>query len=565
MKNFRFAPYRNVVGKFLFPFILSGASATPLGSNDGKASVDAGKGCALLEQCEPKENSPEIWGDLGSSYYATGSHMAPNGVPFRPVFSSDLNLNLGLLSRKRLYLFTEDTFWAQRASAAVTNSHQGSFDFSKREVDLHVGLAWNVFNRFELRSSYYALNNLNRGTSEVKSSGFKDGSQVEGRYYFGPADIFDVGRLSFVSLGYYPTKTLVGGNGEAFEPGLFTRTYVTWDVPLLRSYLFADGQVTGQKGATPRLLTLNAGVATRPMGLAHNLEFRVGDEVTDDVRDGATRNLVYFAFRIDFQADPRKCGSPDLKNAAASYWPEVWGELGSQYYFTGSRVAPNGVPFRPVFSSDLNLNIGLLSKKKLYLFTEDTFWAQRASAGVTNSHQGSFDFSKREVDLHVGLAARVFYRFEVRASYYALTNLNRGDSNAIASGGKDGTQVETRYYLPGASDFDVDKLGFISLGYYPTKTLVGGNGTSFEPGVFARAYLTRDIPCLRSFIYGDGQFTAERGATPRLLTFDAGIATRPFPRLGSLEFRLGDQVTRDVKAADTRNLVYLGARVLFGN
>ena len=215
--------------------------------------------------------------------------------------------------------------------------------------------------------------------------------------------------------------------------------------------------------------------------------------------------------------------------------------------------------------SDLNLNIGLLSRKKLYFFTEDTFWAQRASAGITNSHQGSFDFSKRQVDLHVGLAAHVFYRFEVRASYYALTNLNRGTSNAVGSGGKDGTQIETRYYLPSERDYDVDRLSFISLGYYPTKTLVGGDGSSFQPGAFARAYLTRDIPCLRSFIYGDAQFTGENIVTPRLLKLDAGVGTRPFTRMQNLEFRLGDEVTRDVRAADTRNLVYFSARVLFGD
>ena len=185
LRPYRFSSIFLATASLLW-FLTGHARAGSEFSSGGRAATDP-KACPLLEQCKPEE-WPEVWGDFGSSYYATGSHMAPNGVPFRPVFFSELNLNIGLLSRKRLYLFTEDTFWAQRASAAVTNSHQGSFDFSKREVDLHVGFAWNVFDRFELRASYYALNNLNRGTSEIRGTGLKDGTQVEGRYYFGPAD-----------------------------------------------------------------------------------------------------------------------------------------------------------------------------------------------------------------------------------------------------------------------------------------------------------------------------------------------------------------------------------------
>jgi hypothetical protein len=108
---------------------------------------------------------------------------------------------------------------------------------------------------------------------------------------------------------------------------------------------------------------------------------------------------------------------------------------------------------------------------------------------------------------------------------------------------------------------DVSRLSFISVGYYLTKSLVGGDGAEFHPGLFARGYATYDIPIVRSYVYGDVQFIAVRYAKPKLLELDAGFATRPFSQLENLEFRVGNDVTVDVESNTTRDLVYGAVRI----
>jgi len=70
-----------------------------------------------------------------------------------------------------------------------------------------------------------------------------------------------------------------------------------------------------------------------------------------------------------------------------------------------------------------------------------------------------------------------------------------------------------------------------------------------------------DIPIVRSYVYDDVQFTAERYAKPKLLEFDPGFATRPFSQLENLEFRVGNDVTVDVESNTTRDLVYGAVRI----
>lgn len=260
--------------------------------------------------CEPPTRSDhhdgraEVWGVAGLAVYAFGTRVAPNGVPFNPLFALDLQLNVGLLPKKKLYIFVDNGFWAQRATAGVTNQNQGALDFSKREDDVDFGLAWNLFNSLELRAWAYGLNNLNRGWSATKPSGFSDGAVVEARYYFRTADIYDLGRLNFVGLGYYPTTNsqLVGGSGQDFHPGLSARAYLTTDLPLgwFPSYAYADAKVTSEQSMTPRLFEADVGLALRPFTGFKNLEFRLGDDVTRDLRVNTTRNLVYSAVRIEY-------------------------------------------------------------------------------------------------------------------------------------------------------------------------------------------------------------------------------------------------------------------------
>src|ERR1700704_4110153 len=258
---------------------------------------------------------------------------------------------------------------------------------------------------------------------------------------------------------------------------------------------------------------------------------------------------------------PTQQCDPSIARGRAVGWPQVWGYLDMAGVFVGERMAPNGVPFQPLFVTSLNLNIGLMPNKKLYIFTETRFWMQEPGLGITNPHQGNFDFSKREFDFNVGLAWNYWDRFELRTSAYSAGNLNRGVSLTSPSGFKDGVLLENRYYFGSANVYDVSRLSFISVGYYPTKSLVGGDGAEFHPGLFARGYATYDIPWIRSYVYGVLQFTAERYATPRLLEIDAGFATRPFNRFENLEFRIGDNVMLDVKANTTRNLNYVAVRI----
>ena len=94
-------------------------------------------------------------------------------------------------------------------------------------------LAWNYYGNWEARAFGYSYNNLNRGTSQVAPERFNDGVGLENRYYLGPAyaalgtQEFDQARANFVSLGYYPTKDMVDGDGVQFKPGPFARAYLT--------------------------------------------------------------------------------------------------------------------------------------------------------------------------------------------------------------------------------------------------------------------------------------------------------------------------------------------------
>jgi hypothetical protein len=244
---------------------------------------------------------PEIWGALGARFFFHGERMAPNGHAYDPLFTVDMDFNLGLLPDQRLYLFGFSNFWAQRAGAGVTNPSQGILDFSRREWDFTAGAAWNVAGPVELRAFGYALNTLNRGVWFTKPAGYADGVGVEGRWYLPTPDRYDVGKRGFLAAGYLPSKTLVDANGDAFAPGLFLRAYLTYDLPAVRSYLFADGAVISDDRVNVRLLLLDAGLASRPFYALPGLEFRLGVADTYDPRwERYNRVLGYGAIRVLF-------------------------------------------------------------------------------------------------------------------------------------------------------------------------------------------------------------------------------------------------------------------------
>ncbi len=511
---------------------------------------------------------PEVWGNFGLKGYFDGERVAPNGVEFDPLFKVDFDLNVGLLPRKELYLFVQGEFWAQRAGAGITNDNLGDYDFSKREFDIDLGLAWTVVDHFELRASFDAFNNLNRGTTRTTPTGSQEGAEVEARYYFQSANIYDLGRLSFIGVGYYPTQNFIGGDGFEFRAGLFAQAYATYTIPALRSYLYGNVRLIGRRAEALELITVDAGLATRPFGRLQNLEFRVGDEFTADVEEDNTHNLIYAAIRAYFGPPGTESNRVADRLQGAVGPPEVWGDFGQTAYAAGDRMGPNGVAFNPIFMTDLDLNIGFLSRKRVYLFLESEFWVQRASAGVRGEPENR-DLNQREYDIVAGLAWNVFNRFELRVSAYALNNLNRGGSQSKAvsetlpSGYQDGLQVEGRYNFRSENDYDVGRLSYIGLGYYTSQTLIGGDGEGFHPSFYAHAYGSYYIPSLRTYIYGDGQLIGEKQESLRLVVIDAGLAVRPLRRFENLEFRLGNEVTADLDAETTRDLFYGGVRINF--
>jgi len=511
--------------------------------------------------CPPSAPSgPQAWGVIGIEGYATGLRPAPNGESYDPLLSLSSHINFGLLPNKRLYLFLDNDFWVQRTATR-------SSGVSQREFDAEYGIAWNYWDSMELRVFGYALNNINRGTSLVSPEGFKDGIGLENRYYFHYADIYDVGRLGYVAVGYYPSQALVGLNGESFKPAFFGRGYLTESLPTpFASYVYGGIGLTGENAAGLRLFSGDFGVAVRPVANMQNLEFRIGDTVAHDLEANETRNYVYGAARMLFDAGSSSGRATDAAVSPAFSWPEAWGHVGLPVYAGSSHMAPNGVAFTPVFGITSDLNLGLLPRKQLYLFWDGDFWAQHSGTGITNANQGSFDFSKREIDSNLGLAWNYFDALELRASVYALNNLNRGVSNVAPAGGKQGIVLENRYYFASPDPYDLGRSSFIGLGYIPTENLVAVNGASFRPGPFARAYLARDlpIPWFRSYLYAGMQVTAEHSAEPRLFESDVGVAVRPIARWQNLEFRIGDDLSQDIAAAATRNLVYGAVRLNFG-
>jgi hypothetical protein len=507
----------------------------------------------------PLPAGPSLWGVVGLGGYVTGLREAPNGLSYDPLLSLSSDINFGLLPNKRLYLFLSNDFWVQRDAS-------GGLGASQREFDADYGIAWNYWDSLEFRVFGYALNNLNRGTSLSTPSGYKDGVGIENRYYFPTADIYDVGRLGYVGLGYYPSKAMVGNNGQSFTPGLFVHGYLTQSLPTrFASYLYAEVGVVAENAADPRLFNGDFGVAVRPVADLQNLELRIGDRVSDDLKAELTRNYVYGSVRLGFEPGGSSGADGEALSSANFSWPRAWGEIGLPAYVASSRMAPNGVPFAPIFGITSDLNLGLLPHKELYLFWDGVFWQQHSGPGITNANQGGFDFSKREIDSNLGLAWNYFDSLELRGSAYALSNLNRGVSLGAPEGGKQGIMLENRYYLPGFDPYDIGRASFVGLGYIPTEDLVGGNGASFRPGPLVRTYLTRDlpIPWFRSYLYAGIEVIAEHTALPRLFDTDVGWAVRPLAGWQSLEFRVGDDVSQDIVAATTRNLIYGAIRLNF--
>jgi hypothetical protein len=247
-----------------------------------------------------------VWGIVGLRGFPYGQTMASNGNEYHQLFSLDLNFNIWLWRAQRLYAYSDSRFWGQKAAPGITNPSQGAFDFSKREFDFIGGAAWNYYGSWELRAFAYSTNNLNRGNSLTSPQGFNDGVGVENRYYLNPtyADLgtpsFDKARASFLSIGYYPTKSMVDGRGIEFKPGAFARAYLIWELYGPKCYLFSDDTLISDKSFQPTLFTTDSGIAYRPFDRLPRMEFRLGTEDSFDLLNSDAETSAYVSLRYIF-------------------------------------------------------------------------------------------------------------------------------------------------------------------------------------------------------------------------------------------------------------------------
>jgi hypothetical protein len=268
-----------------------------------------------------------------------------------------------------------------------------------------------------------------------------------------------------------------------------------------------------------------------------------------------------------FEAPPATPDGAGLVKALP--WQTAWGLVSLHVIPAGPRVAPNGKEYHPNFSLDLNFNWWVWRSHRVYVFSDLRFWGERSEFGVTNGRDGALGTSKREFDLSGGVAWNYAGAWEARVFGYSYNNLNRGDSLVTPAGFNDGFALENRYYLSpeyarlGQTGFDVARATFLSVGFYPSKEMVGNDGRLFNPGLFLRAYLIRDLWDWPVYVFGDATYLSERSLQPRLLLFDVGFAARPFRSCYQLEFRLGVENTADVQVGDIKSLWYASIRYIF--
>jgi hypothetical protein len=265
-------------------------------------------GAASADEVVPAHALPwqTVWGLGELRVIPDGSRVAPNGEEYHPNFTLDLDFNCWLWRSQGLYLFADIGLWGEKGEDGVTNGRDGWLGTSKREFDLTGGAAWNYLGPWEARAFGYTENNLNRGNSLVTPAGFCDGFGLENRYYLSPEYAklgqtgFDVAKATFLSVGYLPSKTLEGNDGQSFNPGMTLRAYLTYDLWDWPCYAFGDATYISERSFEPKLLLFDVGFALRPFSCCRQVEFRLGTENTADFQVGNVKNLWYVSVRYVF-------------------------------------------------------------------------------------------------------------------------------------------------------------------------------------------------------------------------------------------------------------------------
>jgi hypothetical protein len=268
-------------------------------TSPGRMGVPPGEGDILINSADGTVSPvlPWVWGGIGARAIPTGQKMAPNGVMFDPLFSLDLELNIALCQNREVYIFSATRFWGQKPATGITNNKQGIFDFSKREFDLTVGLAWNYWRTLEARVFAYSYNNLNRGNSLARPYGYNDGVAFENRWYYLEGD--------FLGVGYAPTKELIGNNGQKFQPSWFFTHSIWHPLPAFwieTQQLYWNTSLIGQAsdGGGAKMWYHDLGYACIPFHCLPRLEFRTGTEIWMDLGIGKTLANLYIALDVPF-------------------------------------------------------------------------------------------------------------------------------------------------------------------------------------------------------------------------------------------------------------------------
>ncbi len=299
-----------------------------------------------------------------------------------------------------------------------------------------------------------------------------------------------------------------------------------------------------------------------PLSAQEPAVWAVAPAVSPDGQPGAVSDWVPVS-------PPGPAPAAEVGKAEAVPWQTAWGLVGLQVIPAGPKVAPNGEEYHPNFCMELDLNFWVWRSQGLYIFGDLSLWGENGEYGVTNGRDGWLGTSKREFDLAGGVAWNYCGSWEARAFGYTDNNLNRGTNLVAPIGFTDGFGLENRYYLSpeyaklGQTGFDVAKATFLSVGYYPSKVMVGNDGKTFAPGLMLRAYLTYDLGDWPCYLFGDATYIGERSFQPKLLLFDVGLAARPFRACHQLEFRLGVESTADFQVHDVENLWYASVRYVF--
>ena len=267
----------------------------------------AGVACEPLPEIVAEEKRYQaVWGEVDAKVFPDAGRVAPNGVSYSPLFSLDLDFNIWLCRSEGVYLFFDARYWGERGTPGQTH---GNFDYTRREFDFSPGVAWNYYGPWEVRVVGYADENFNRGNSLVSPTGTtNNGDGIEQRLYLNDEyaklgqEGFNESRLAFVSLGYYPTKSMIGADGDTFKPGLFSHLRLIQDIPSTCCYGYLDLELYFDNAFVPRRLDSDVGLAFTPFASQPKLELRLGSEFNTGFTPGGVRNmsLPYVSVRFNY-------------------------------------------------------------------------------------------------------------------------------------------------------------------------------------------------------------------------------------------------------------------------